>query len=110
MLYVGLGYVMSKFLPTDRFKWIDTKDFYFNKYNKNGSKGCVLEVGLAYPKELSELHTDYPLAPDKIDIKQDMLSKYQLLIADSYNTSIGNLKKLVPKFFDKEKYALHYEN
>ena len=23
---------------------------------------------------------------------------------------IGNVKKLVPNFFDKEKYVLHYEN
>ena len=27
-------------------------------------KGCVLEVDLEYPKELRELHNDYPLAPD----------------------------------------------
>ena len=33
-----------------------------NKYNS--SKGCVLEVDLEYPKELPELHNDYPLAPD----------------------------------------------
>ena len=31
-------------------------------------------------------------------------------IADLYNTPIGNVKKLVPNFFDKEKYVLHYEN
>ena len=77
MIYVGLGYVMSKFLPTDRFKWIDPKDFYLNKYNKNSSKDCVLKVGLTYPKELSELHNDYPLVPNKIEIKREMLSKYQ---------------------------------
>ena len=39
-----------------------------------------------------------------------MLSEYQLKIADLYNTPIGNVKKFVPKFFDKEKYVLHYEN
>ena len=33
-----------------------------------------------------------------------MLSDYQLKIADLYNISIGNVKKLVPNFFDKEKY------
>ena len=27
-----------------------------------------------------------------------------------YNISNGNIKKLVPNFFDKEKYVLHYEN
>ena len=39
-----------------------------------------------------------------------MLSKYQLKIADHYNIPIGNVKKLVPNFFNKEKYVIHYEN
>ena len=39
-----------------------------------------------------------------------MLSEYQLKIADLYNIPIGNAKKLLPNFFDKEKYLLHYEN
>ena len=26
------------------------------------------------------------------------------------NITIGNVKKLVPNFFDKEKFVLHYEN
>ena len=39
-----------------------------------------------------------------------MLSEYQLKTADLYNIPIGNVKKLVANFFDKEKYMLHYEN
>ena len=27
-----------------------------------------------------------------------------------YNIPIGNVKKLVPNFFDQEKYVIHYEN
>ena len=81
---------MSKFLPTSGFKWIDTEEFNLNKYTSNSSKGCVLEVNLKYPKELRELHSDYPLAPDKIEIEKEMLSKYQLNIADLYNIPIGN--------------------
>ena len=76
----------------------------------NSSKGCVLEVGLEYPKELQELYNDYPLALDKIEIKREILSEYQLKIADLYNIPIGNVKKLVSNFFDKEKYVLHYKN
>ena len=76
------GYAMSKFLPTSGFKWIDPKDFDSNKYSSNSSKGCVLEIDLEYPKELCELHNDYPLAPDKIEIKTEMLSIDQLKIAD----------------------------
>ena len=81
-----------------------------NKYNSNSSKGCVVEADLEYPKELQELHNDYHLAPDKIEIKREMLSEYQLKIADLHNVPIGNVKKLVPNLFDKEKYVIHYEN
>ena len=39
-----------------------------------------------------------------------MLSEHQLMIADLYNIPIGDVKKFVPNFFDKEKYVIHYEN
>ena len=70
------GYAMSKFLPTCGFKQIDCKEFDSNKYTSNSSKGCVLKVDLEYPKELQEFCNDYPLAPDKIEIKREMLSDY----------------------------------
>ena len=80
---------MSKFLPISGFKWIDPKDF-----EQMGcvSKGCVLEVDLEYRKELRELHNDYPLAPDKIEIKIEALSKYQLNFFDFYNILLVFLK------------------
>ena len=65
-------------------------------------------MDIEYPKELWELHNDYPLAPDKIEIKKEILSEHQLKIADLYNVPIGNVKKLGPNFFDKEKYVFHY--
>ena len=72
---------MSKYLATSRFKWIDQKKFELNKYTSNSSKECVLEIDLEYPKELPELHNDYPLAPEKIEIKRVMLSDYKLKTA-----------------------------
>ena len=39
-----------------------------------------------------------------------MFSKYQLVIAVFHSIPTGNVKKLEPKFFDKEKYVVHYEN
>ena len=100
---------MSRFLATSGFKWIDSKEFDLNKYTSNSSKGCV-KVDLEYLKGLCKLHHDYPLAPDKIEIKREMLSEYQPKIVDLYNIPIGNVKKLVPNDFDKEKDVLHYEN
>ena len=96
------GYAMYKFLPKSRFKWIDPKEFDLNKYTSNSSKRCVLNVYLEYSKELGELHNDYPLAPDKIESKTEILLEYQLTIADLCNIPIGHVKKLVPNVFDKE--------
>ena len=90
---------MFKFCLTSRFKWIDYKEFDSNKYSSNRSAGCVLQVDFRYPKQLSELRNDYPLAPDKININREMLPKYQLMISDLYNIAIGIVKKLVPNFF-----------
>ena len=43
----------------------------------------------SWSKELRELQNDYPLAPDKIEIKKDMLSVYQSMIFDLCNFPIG---------------------
>ena len=86
----------------DILKWIDPKKFDLNKYSSDSFKGYALEVDLDYPKQLRELHNDYPLAPDKTEIKRKMLSDYQLNITDIYNIPIGNVKKLVPKLLRKK--------
>ena len=35
---------MSKFFPTDEFKWIDSKEFDLNKYTSHSLKGCEVDV------------------------------------------------------------------
>ena len=87
------AYEMSKFPETCRFKRIDPKESDLNIYTINSSKGCVLEAYLEYLKELQELHNDYSLALDKIEIKREMLYECPLKIADLNNISIGNDKK-----------------
>ena len=65
---------MSQYLPTAKLKWIQQRDIEQidpAKY-KNNSK----QVDLEYPKELHDLHNDYPLAAEKIKATEDMLSKY----------------------------------
>ena len=43
-----------------------------SKYICNSLKSCVFDT--QYPKELRELHNDPHLAPDKKEIKKEMLS------------------------------------
>ena len=82
---------MSKLFPTSVFKWIDPKESDLNKYSSNNFKECVSEVDLEYPKESHELKNIYSLAPDKIEIKREMLPEYQLTFSDLYNIPIGKV-------------------
>ena len=110
------GWAMSQSLPTGDFRWIpsedfeDPEDFILENYTNDTRKGAVLEVDLEYPEELHDLHNDYPLAPEKILITDDMLSKYCKDLKDSENISSGRVHKLVPNLRNKEKYVLHYRN
>ena len=56
---------------------------------------------------MREFHDDYSSAPDKIEIKKEMLPRYQLKIDDLYNIPTSNVKILVPKIFNKENYVIH---
>ena len=65
------GWTMSQPLPTNGFKWIEEPNF--EKYDKHSEKGLILEVDLEYPKELHDLHNDYPLAPEKKCVKKRII-------------------------------------
>ena len=78
--------------------------------SEKSENGYFFEVDLEYPVELHKLHNDYPLAPEKVDVSSDMLSKYFKEIADKYKIKIGNVKKLIPNLGNKTKYVLNYRN
>ena len=73
------GWGMSQYLLYGGFKWLNQKEidkFDENSISENSSNGYILEVDLKYPNELHQLHNDYPLTPEKLEISNDMLSKY----------------------------------
>ncbi|XP_068707786.1 uncharacterized protein [Montipora foliosa] len=107
------GWAMSQYLPTGGFKWlaknqIDKIDLA--KYKEDSNKGLILEVDLEYPKELHDLHNDYPLAAEKVKVNKDMLSNYCQEIANKFKVSTGLVHKLIPTLSNKEKHVLHYRN
>ena len=107
------GWAMSQYLPTGGFKWMTEKQISklnVARYNENSEKGLILEVDLEYPKELHNLHNDYPLAAERVCVNKNMLSDYCKKIATKYNISTGLVHKLIPTLSNKEKYVLHYRN
>ena len=40
---------------------------------KDSSTGYILEVDLEYPEKMHDIHNDYPLAPEKINIPKRMV-------------------------------------
>ena len=104
------GWAMSQYLPTGGFKWLSEKEVNLSKFDDEFEKGLILEVDLEYPKELHDLHNDYPLAAEKIKVTENMLSPFCKKIAEKFGVKIGLVEKLVPTLFNKERYVLHYRN
>ena len=105
------GWAMSQKLPTGDFRWIPSPEYInLDSYDENSAKGLILEVDLEYPPELHQLHNDYPLAPEKIVVREEMLSDYSREILGREGMTIGKVQKLIPNLKDKEKYVLHYRN
>ena len=89
------GGAMSEKLPTHGFKWLtsgEMEKLFKNQVAQVWEKiPCILEVDLQYPKELHDLHNDYPLCPERV--KCD-----------------NGVEKLIPNLRDKTKYVIHYKN
>ena len=105
------GWAMSEYLPYGEFEWLKCVDELDNmSINKKSDVGYILEVDLKYPNELHELYNDYPLAPEKLTVTNDILSNYCKSIADRYEIKVGDVKKLIPNLANKRKYVVHYRN
>ena len=78
------GHAMTKALPTHGFEWMDNQEL-----SNWRDHPCILEVDLEYPHQLHDLHNDYPLAPERLDVE--------------------GVDKLIPNLMDKTKYIIHHE-
>ena len=93
------GWAMSEYLPYEGCKWLkNVSEFDIMSINDKSPIGYFVEVDFEYPDELHELHNDFPLAPEKIVVSNDMLSKYCRKIVDKYEIKVGDVKKINSKF------------
>ena len=79
------GWAMRKPLPTHGFEWMEKSELETWE-----NQSCILEVDLEYPKNLHDFHSDYPLAPERVEVNK--------------------IDKLIPNLPNKEKYILYHEN
>ena len=82
IIYLGAknlyGWAISNYLPRGGFEWLSQeqiKNFNVDSVSKNNFDGYILEIDLEYSDELHDFHNDYPLAPEKLEINNNMLSK-----------------------------------
>ena len=104
---------MSQYLPYCGFKWLNQKEidrFNVDSIGKNSSKGYILEADLEYSSELNDVPNDYPLAPEKLEVSQNVLSKYCFNIANEYGIKIGGVNNLVPNLGNESEYVVHYRD
>ena len=102
---------MSEYLHYSEFKWLKMfNEFDVMSISKKNKIRYFLEVNLEYPDEVHSLYNDYPLAPEKLAVFSDMLSKYCKQIAGEYKIKVDDVKKLIPNLGNKTKYVLHYRN
>ena len=81
------GWAMSQLLPTIGVCWVDVKPNEISKLANHSEKGYLLEVDVAYPRELHDYHNDLPFMCERM--------------------VIGEVEKLVPNLYYKKRYVIH---
>ena len=65
------GWAVSQKLPVYGFEWVEKSrlsrfnETFIKKYNENSDIGYFLEVDIDYPKDLFNLHKDFPFLPER---------------------------------------------
>jgi hypothetical protein len=109
------GWAMSQSLPTGGFRWVEgaerlerlAKDIL--SHPADDCEGYILEVDLEYPTDLHAEHNAYPLAPERMVVQKEWMSKYQHGLLGT-GGSPTEVEKLVPNLRKKDRYVLHYRN
>ena len=78
-------------MPVRGFKWLEDisliNEEFIKNFDTNHSKGYILKVDIDYPRELQELHLDFPFLPERL--------------------VVNNVKKLICNLQNKKEYVAH---
>ena len=107
------GKGISEKLPTGNFRWLSQQEleaFNIVEMDPNGETCYILEVDLIYPKELHDIHNDYPLAVECKYIKKEDISPYNKQFLEDHDETFKSTRKLCPDLRDKKKYVCSLKN
>ena len=108
------GWAMSHYLITGHFYWVDEAGW--TQINCQATSptdpfAYIVECELEYPTELQDLHNDYPLAAERVQIQVEMLSLTEVEISRHYaRARMGKNVKLVTNLMKKTKSVVHSAN
>lgn len=97
---------MTQNLPISDFEWVDDNDELYNdadaiaRLRDDSEYGYVFEVDLHYPKNLHDLHNDYPFCAERRQLPDEVF--------DIIKTKKNKNEKLLLTFYDKKNYVVHY--
>ena len=106
---------MNMYLPVSGFKWVENSilnSIDWRTLRTDSEYGYIIEVDLEYPIELHDIHSDFPLAPLKMKIPNNLLSEYQkntLEYLKKFGYRRTATEKLMLTLNDKEKYIVHFK-
>ena len=111
------GWAMSQPMPYGDFKQftntqVQNTNIEHLLNRDNTDVGYILKVDLEYPHELHDHHADLPLAPQRLQVQEEMLSEHQKHVYE--NLFVGkkfkSTPKLIPNLYNKEGYVIHERN
>ena len=78
IIYLDMNNLYGTVMSFRGFKFLSQKEikvFNLDRVGENSVTGYILEVDLEYCWNLHHLHNDFPLCPEKIGVRYDMLRK-----------------------------------
>jgi len=106
------GHSMAQALPTSDFRFLSREKIHsldITNEPEDGPAGYILEVDLEYPSELHDLHNDFPLAPEKLVVMEQMLSPYASSFLTETMKHVSD-EKLIQNLNHKHNCVTHFAN
>jgi len=104
------GYAESQYLPLNNFRFLSPDEITsldLMSISAESPIGYIYDCDIEYPVDKHDEHSQYPLAPEHLAVKSEMLSPVAKNLQSDIWTSAS---KLIPNLYDKIHYVTHYRN